>query len=275
MIKTETALAAGAALLLAGCAAPRLAPDAQGVAFPAREASYRDQGLVLPPEAVRQVQTGMDKDQVRQLLGNPHFTEGLFFVKDWNYLIALLTPRGDRLDCQMQLQFDETGKLTASHWQTEPCAAAVNQAMSDAVSAPPAAVATPPVSASESLALHGLLFPFARATLEDLPARDRERLEAFASGMGARGQQVQEITIHGHSDRVGSPHSREQISRSRAQAVAEVFVRHGIDRQRITILARSAAEPMADCPARMPYPQLLGCLAPDRRVTIAVRLAGD
>ncbi|MDP3856783.1 MAG: outer membrane protein assembly factor BamE [Stagnimonas sp.] len=277
MTKTEISLIAGVALLLAGCATPRLAPDAHGVSFPARESSYRHQGVVLLPEAARQVWTGMDKDQVRQILGNPHFTEGLFFVKDWNYLITLLTPQGDRLDCQLQLQFDDAGKVTLTHWQTEPCSAAASRPALVAASEPlaPVAATSTPASGSESLSLHGLLFPFARSTLEDLPAKDLDRLEQFASGIGARVHRVLGITIHGHSDRVGPPERREQRSLSRAQAVAEVFVRHGIDRQRITIVARSATEPLVSCPEGMPYPQLLGCLAPDRRVTIAVRLAGD
>lgn len=276
MIKIETVIAAGAALLLAGCAAPRLAPDAQGVSFPAREASYRHKGIVVLPETLRQLQPGLDKDQVRQILGNPHFTEGLFSVKDWNYLMELVTPQGDRLDCQLQLRFDEDAKLTATHWQTTPCAAAAGMTGSAAAGAPEAAgAATSAATRSESLSLHGLLFPFARSSLADLPAKDLARLEEFAAGVGSRAQRVQEVTIYGHSDRLGPPERRQQRSQSRAQAVAAVFIRRGIDPQRITIVARSAAEPVTDCPRRLPYPQLLGCLEPDRRVTIAVHLAGD
>lgn len=277
MIKIETAIVAAAVTLIAGCAAPRLAPDAQGISFPAREASYRHDGIVVSRETLRQIRPGLDKDQVRQILGNPHFTEGLFFVKDWNYLIDLVMPQGDRQDCQLQLQFDDDAKLAATHWQTAACAAAVGLPEASAASPPPAQAAATTTAAprSESLSLHGLLFPYARSTLADLPAKDLARLEEFATSVSSRAQQVREITIYGHSDRLGPPERRQQRSLLRARAVAEVFVRRGIDPQRITIVAKGAVEPVTDCLEPRPYTQLLGCLTPDRRVTIAVRLAGD
>lgn len=122
--------------------------------------------------------------------------------------------------------------------------------------------------------MHGLQFPFARSNLDDLPEEDVARLEAFAERVSADPQRVQEITIYGHSDRLGPPERRTLRSQLRAQSVAKVFTRRGIDPRRITVIARSASEPMTDCPPRLPYPQLLSCLAPDRRVTIAVRLSG-
>lgn len=280
--------AATTALLSAGCAAPRLPPNAQNVSFPQREASYRSEGIVASPEMLQLIRAGLSKDQVRQLLGNPHFTEGLFFVKDWNYLIDIAQPEGEKLNCQLQLQFEDS-VLTARHWQTEACAAAAQPALMPSASAEAApataaaptpapaaaAAALPPVEArGESLSLHGLLFPFARSQLADLPAEALARLESFAASVGLRAAEVQEVVIYGHADRIGPLERREQRSLSRARAVAEVFIRKGIDTQRITIVAKGSEEPLTDCSARLPHTQLLGCLAPDRRVTIAVRLVG-
>lgn len=265
MIKFKTSLIACATLLLAGCTASRLPPDSRGVSFPRPEASYRSQGAVVLPATVQQVQPGLDKDQVRLILGNPHFTEGLFIVKDWNYRFELVVTQAERLKCQLQLQFDDADKVTAMHWQSGPCASAAGAPWPDEPVAAPR---------SESLSLHGLLFPFARSSLDDLPAADLARLEDFAAGVGAHSSQVQEVTIYGHADRIGPSERKQQRSLARAQAVAEVFVRSGIDPQKISIIARSASEPVTDCPGHVPTPQLLGCLAPDRRVTIAVRMAG-
>lgn len=130
------------------------------------------------------------------------------------------------------------------------------------------------ISAScyESLSLHGLLFPFTHSNLDDLAEKDLARLEEFAASISADARRVREIMIYGHSDRLGPPERKLQRSQMRARAVAEVFTRRGIDPARITIIALGAAEPLTDYPTHFPYPQ--GCLAPDRRVTIAVRLAG-
>lgn len=229
------------------------------------------------------VQPGLDKHQVRQLLGHPHSTEGLFFVKDWNYLIEVHGPQSQRLNGQLPLQFDEDNKLTAAHRQTEHCATAVEPPTSTkAVVEPPRppdvgvpdSSESPIASDRESLTMHGLLFPFGPSDLGDLSKHDLARLEAFAERVSSEALRVQDITIYGHSDRLGPPERRMLSSQLRARSVAEVFIRRGIDPQRIRIIAQGAEEPMTDCPPRVPNPQVLGCLAQDRRVVIAVRMVG-
>ncbi|HFO8360063.1 TPA: outer membrane protein assembly factor BamE, partial [Escherichia coli] len=38
------------------------------------------------PEKLRQIKAGMNKDQIYQLAGRPHFAEGIFGVREWDYL---------------------------------------------------------------------------------------------------------------------------------------------------------------------------------------------
>ena len=35
---------------------------------------------------VRQIEAGMNKDQIYELIGRPHFQEGLYGVREWDYL---------------------------------------------------------------------------------------------------------------------------------------------------------------------------------------------
>src|SRR3546814_9816492 len=103
-IRAITIIAAAA--LLVACAATRLPPDARGVSFPVRADSYLREGIVVAPETVRGIRPGMNKPEVRRQLGNPHFTEGLFGVRDWNYVFKLAVPSGGVQECQFQVQFD-------------------------------------------------------------------------------------------------------------------------------------------------------------------------
>src|SRR3546814_17891054 len=68
---------------------------------------------------------GASKDQVRLKLGNPHFSEGLFSVDQWNYILGLPSATGSGLlSCQYQVQFDKQHKVKATYWNTDDCSAA-------------------------------------------------------------------------------------------------------------------------------------------------------
>ncbi|EFA7854896.1 outer membrane protein assembly factor BamE, partial [Escherichia coli] len=47
------------------------------------------------PEKLRQIKAGMNKDQIYQLAGRPHFAEGIFGVREWDYLFNFTGPEGD------------------------------------------------------------------------------------------------------------------------------------------------------------------------------------
>lgn len=79
-----------AALMAGGCASPSytITPEMQARAasenpappkdedFPAPTSAKWQQGAFPSLEALRTMRTGMGKDQVRELLGFPHFSEG-------------------------------------------------------------------------------------------------------------------------------------------------------------------------------------------------------
>jgi len=261
---------------LSACSTPRGVPDAQGVSFPPREASYRSDGIVVPRDTVRLLQPGLSKDQVRQLIGNPHFTEGLFAVRDWNYILKLPGDDTGLVECQFQLQFDEQGKVRSRHWQTEACAAAEASSMVKVAGAAPAAASagarTVEDTKGDRWSEDGLVFPFGRSSLDDLRAADRARLKALVARTVREAGSVQRIVVVGHADRIGTVQRKQSRALDRAQAVAAAFAAKGIDPGMIEVVGRSDAEPLSACPTRPPLSELLACLTPDRRVSVIVYL---
>lgn len=260
------------AVALSGCAAPRMAPDAEGVSFPVREASYRKEGVVVPGETVRLLQPGLSKDQVRQLIGNPHFSEGLMGVRDWNYVLSVPGGSAAPMDCQLQLRFDEQGKVTSTHWQNQACAVAAGQPGAAASAQEQAAATTTQAAAakSEQWSESGLIFPFGRSRLDDLRAADRARLKALVARAARQPDAVERVVVVGHADRIGPVPRKQSRSLDRANSVAEAFVAKGIAPAVIEVVGRSDAEPLAACVSQQPLADQLACLAPDRRVSVTV-----
>jgi len=70
---------------------------------------------------LRQVAPGMTKDQLYDLLGRPHFNEGLVGVREWDYLFHFRTPSGDRT-CQYKILFDKDKLARSFYWSPASCA---------------------------------------------------------------------------------------------------------------------------------------------------------
>lgn len=72
---------------------------------------------------LHQVASGMSKDQLQDLLGKPHFNEGLVDVREWDYVFNLRTGQGPAfITCQYKVIFDSRHKAQSFHWQPASCA---------------------------------------------------------------------------------------------------------------------------------------------------------
>lgn len=94
-------------------------PDAEKVSFKT--------GSFPEANALKLVRAGMTKDQLYNLLGRPHFNEGLVGVVEWDYLFHIPAANGEVKTCQYKVLFDQD-KLAQSFFWREPECAALNSA---------------------------------------------------------------------------------------------------------------------------------------------------
>lgn len=99
----------------AGTASRLVFPDAQTQAsLPA--------GSWPALDDLRQVQPGMDKDRLRMLLGRPHFGEGMFNVREWDYIFNFEgATAGSPVTCHYKVIFDKDALAGSIHWLPANC----------------------------------------------------------------------------------------------------------------------------------------------------------
>ena len=99
-----------AGLLLSACGSLSQVDD-QGHSseprFPAVSESYRPQGSYANLENLAKIQPGMSKAQLYELIGAPHFHEGMFAVREWDYILRFRRAGQADLVCQYKVLFDK------------------------------------------------------------------------------------------------------------------------------------------------------------------------
>lgn len=73
-------------------------------------------------ERLRSVRAGMTKDQLMDALGHPHFDEGMWNVREWDYLFNLRAADGSTLHCQFKVLFDKDMIARGLHALPQNCA---------------------------------------------------------------------------------------------------------------------------------------------------------
>jgi len=134
----KQALAVSAALLMSAAHAQSESQDATGAQtrssaqeaateFPDPGRAWQKGGAAVDPQSVRQVAPGMDKDHVYALIREPHFSEGVFHVRVWNYIFQIEPESGGQpLACQYQVRFGDDMKVSSTHWRDASCARLVD-----------------------------------------------------------------------------------------------------------------------------------------------------
>ncbi len=114
------------AAALAGCASlSQVSPEGttdEPVWPKAEDATFRE-GAWPTPESLALVRRGMTKDQLYQLLGRPHFQEGLIGVREWDYLFHLRAADGSTRTCQYKVLFDKDVLAASFHRLPADCPA--------------------------------------------------------------------------------------------------------------------------------------------------------
>lgn len=209
---------------------------------------------------LRLVRAGLNKQQVSDLIGYPHFSEGVWGVREWNYLFNFRQPdTGEVTVCQFKVLFDE-GKLARSfYWKPESCAALL-ETKAPVVAAPIAPAAQKRVLSADAL------FAFDKGSIDDISPDGRKELDELA---GELRDSDTKVHITGYTDRLGSPAYNMTLSQHRAEAVKDYLATHGVAAGRMSADGLGAADPVKGC-AETSRPALIACLAPNRRVEVKI-----
>lgn len=251
-----------AVLLFSACASggrpQSAAPEQDAATFPDPARATMKGGMFVDLDNLRLFARGMSKGQLYSLLGTPHFNEGMWGVREWNYLFNFRSnPNGDFFTCQFQVQFDGKGIAQAGYWKPQECAALVQP------TAPATAVAEPMPAEPVRLSADAL-FAFDSDRLTDA---GRGSVDALLQQVRSASQ-VQTIVVTGYTDRIGSDSYNLALSQRRADAVRDVLVQGGVAAAAITATGRGNAQPLVQCDQRRRQ-ALIDCLAPNRRVEIS------
>lgn len=275
-----SALAMSSVLLLAGCAsqgvpvvstassstATELPPPPRNDDFPKRENAVQPQGTFPRLEALRAMRTGMGKDQVRNLLGSPHFSEGPFGVREWNYIFHFRTGAGpEYVTCQYMARFNQNAQTSGLYWNDADCAMLVVPPEVKAV----AAVAAPAPRHRVVLDTDRLFTPGGGSPADLLPS-GRAKLEDLAIEIKRNFGRLRHVAVKGHTDRLAAGTRKASLSQERADTVRRLLVEQGIDGRLVRATGMQDSEPLVQCAKATGTRVPTGCLRPNRRMEIEV-----
>ena len=215
--------------------------------------------------SLRQVRAGLTKDDLYYLIGRPHYGE-MWRPREWNYLFHFHTPgQGTNgvTTCQFKVLFDKNMFSNETYWR------AVDP---ENATCPPqqSAPAEPMQQQHHRYTLSAdVLFAFDRSSEQDLQLRGREELNELAAQLRSF-EQLNSITVIGHTDYLGSDAYNQNLSQQRAETVRRYLVAQGLPADRIRAVGMGETQPVKQCDNHGGRSQLIACLQPNRRVEIQV-----
>ncbi|WP_211473041.1 OmpA family protein [Collimonas humicola] len=244
------------------------AADASEVNFPALDSSYLKTGDFVGPDHVKRITPGLSKDQVRLELGNPHFSEGIFNVREWDYVFNFYTGKdSEYVTCQFKVKFDANNRATSTHWKNPDCEGYIN---------PPQVKDAPMVQAPEKPAKRRIefgadgLFAFGESDLSNLDPAGRGKLDDLAGHLKQDAIRLSSVVVTGYTDRIGSEEANLALSQARADTIRNYLLQKGLDAHLVRAYGAGKAKPVVQCPGQKLTPQLVRCLQPNRRIEIEI-----
>lgn len=217
--------------------------------FPERDKTTFEQGSFPNLANLGQVQPGLTRDQLYDLLGRPHYAEG-FKVREWDYLFHFRTKEGLK-SCQFKVLFDKNRIAQSFYWKPTECAELIAS----------------PASSEETTAPYVLSadvgFAFGSASLTPAGLGQLRQLALQLQ----QTSQPSTLQITGHTDRIGAAQANQHLSEQRAQAVRLALANFGVPSQSMHAKGLGDTQPVVFCDQAQ-QAALIACLAPNRRVEI-------
>lgn len=207
-----------------GIPTPLAAAD-PAIEFPNPKHATRPRGAFVRPQNVAMVTEGMTKGQIYTLLDVPHFSEGLFGVKRWNYILNFYTGSGaEYRSCQFQIRFDGKARVAGRWWQDQECAnlfASLLRERPPVVMQAPQPRSLPPASAAvpeRADKFYEFTFDFNSIVIN---AEGQEVLRSVVSDLSDR--RYGRVVVAGFTDTVGSTDYNDALAARRAAAVTSAL----------------------------------------------------
>ncbi|HAT7732834.1 TPA: OmpA family protein [Enterobacter cloacae] len=255
--KSNLALLLGTMFVLVGCTRSVSNVDDKGntvsPVFPDLSTASKKEGSYVNIDNLLKIKKGMTKNQIYELIGTPHFWEGIMRVKEWDYIFHQTMHDGSVTTCQYKVLFDSEMKAQSFYFLPDDCLTKMMELEKNEV------------SSSIDLNAEGF-FIFDKAQL--LPEGVKKSIE-LARNLKETGLDNKRVIITGHTDSIGSKSYNKQLSLQRAEAVKKIMVSNGIPSSIIETRGVGDDEPRVKCD-RVSSNELIQCLAPNRRMSINV-----
>lgn len=247
------ALVLGCLILLTACTRSLSNVDSQGKTtlpvFPDASNAVRSEGHFVNVDNLKQVKAGMTKTELYELLGVPHFKEGMFKVREWDYIFHFNRPSKTVITCQYKILFDSEMKARSFYFMPENCLDQL--AVKNVV--------------HQELKVEGL---FAFNSTKLLPAGVKQ-IDTLTEGLNKNELMNKHIIISGHTDRIGRKDENLRLSLARAESVKQQMIANGIPASIIETRGMGDSEPHVSC-AGDRSATLIDCLAPNRRISVDI-----
>ncbi len=255
----------------------QIATDNGLVNFPAIEkakfSTNNYKGSWVNWDNVAQIEHQMSKDQVRHLIGSPHFSEGLWGVHEWNYVFNYRDANNQHQVCQFQVHFDDNMLVEAFYWSDKSCEEQVKLKSTVVPTIINNIVQQAPQAATlqESFALSAdALFVFDKYTVNDIKIDGRVKLDSLADTVKSYEKKGKvAVYVVGHTDQLGDEKYNLELSKNRASTVVAYLLSKGVKPTSLNYVGAGEYMPVKQCHSGT-RSQLIECLQPNRRVEVQI-----